>query len=133
MLSIHLTSTLQLQFCGTVAQNRVLHTSYRLPLLSIRRPAIIDQPCQLASALCRQRSRLRSSLSRIQQKSWAGLLKKGDEDAYVALLLSSLPIVKSLDLRIPGDGFKELDRTAIKGGNSLPDPTSLSFAESGGH
>ena len=75
----------------------------------------------------------RSSLSRIQQKWWAGLLKKGDEDAYVALLLSSLPIVKILDLRVPGDGLKILDRRAIKGGNSLPDPTSLSFAESGGH
>lgn len=45
--------------------------------------------------------KIRSSLSQEEQKKWLASLEYGDQDAYVALLLSSLPNVERLDLVLP--------------------------------
>ena len=59
----------------------------------------------------------RSSLSRGQQKVWMSLLKNGDKNAYVALLLSSLPNLERLELVVPTispDCFGTLVQKAAK-------------------
>lgn len=68
----------------------------------------------------------RSSLSQEEQEKWTGSLENGDQDAYVALLLSSLPNLERLDLVLPAlleDCFKKVvNSAAMKRNENLFQP-----------